>query len=246
MQLEITSIRTDGGTQPRATYHYGIVDSFAEDMEAGANFPPIVVFFDGSDYWLADGFHRVLAAKKIDRSEIDADVRQGTLQDAQWYSYSVNQAHGLRRSNEDKKRAVEAALAHPKAAGMSDDLIADHVGVSQQMINEYRNRVTYQNSKSTENGYRTGKDGVKRKKPTKKPAAPKPTPEPEEDEPLTEYEEQIATQYQQNGVTAPISEPRRVAPEVLSREVDRLVAEYGYDDLCRLVELLAERIAVDV
>ncbi len=142
--------------------------------------------------------------------------------------------------------AVEAALRHPKAEGMTDQGIADHCGVTQQMVNEYRNRVTYNNGKSTENGYRKGKDGVKRKTPAKKPAAPKPepAPEPEDDEPLTDYEEQIAAQYQAS-VTHSITEPERVAPEVLEQEVDRLVSQYCYEDFRRLAELMAERIAVD-
>lgn len=245
MQIEITVIRTDGGTQPRATYHYGQVDAYAEDMEAGANFPPVIVFFDGDDYWLADGFHRLLAARKVGRGEIDADVRQGTLRDAQWYSYSVNQAHGLRRSNDDKRRAVEAALRHEYASRYSSDReIADHCGVSNTFVSNIRHEI-----EATVNGLqsksRTGRDGrtintsnIGRKK---QPTAPKP--EPEEEEPLSAYEESVAAQY---SVNTPISEPCRVAPEVLTSEVDRLIAQYNYDDLCQLLEMLSERVGVGV
>ncbi len=258
MQLAITTIRTDGGTQPRASYHFGLADAYAEDMEAGAVLPPVVVFYDGADYWLADGFHRVLAATKIGRTDIDADVRQGTQQDAQWYSYSVNQAHGLRRSNEDKQRAVDAALKHPRAAGMSDHDIADHCGVSQPFVSGLRKRVTDNGYQSTENGYRTGKDGVKRKTPKKKAPAPKPValdPD-EDDEPLTAYEEQIAAQHNQNGVNAPISDPdpdeafeatltkfsdglRRLIRETLPNGLDT-------NDFQRIMDIIAQNIAVSV
>ena len=30
-------------------------------MRAGDQFPPIDVFFDGQNYWLVDGFHRLQA-----------------------------------------------------------------------------------------------------------------------------------------------------------------------------------------
>lgn len=244
MQLELSKIREDGGTQPREMFHPGVLQEYAEDMEAGAIFPPVIVFYDGTDYWLVDGFHRVTAARSIGAEAIEAEVHQGTLEQAQWYSYSVNATHGKRRTTEDKQRAVKAALAHPKAAGMSDEAIALHCGVSAPTIAKYRNQVTIKILGSTGNGYRTGKDGVKRKKPTKKPPAPKP--EPEDDEPLTEYEEQIAAQYQQNGVTAPISEPAGVGEDRLIQIANDLIAKLNYEDFRRLVEIMAERIAVDV
>lgn len=189
MQLDITTIRQDGGTQPRASYSFGVADSYAEDMEAGATFPPVVVFYDGTDYWLADGFHRVFAAKKIGQEAIDADVRQGTLEDAQWFSYSVNQAHGLRRSNEDKRRAVEAALKHPRSAGMSNRELATYIGVSFEYIGRVQKDLTIDQSIVRTNA-RTGRDGrtintsnIGKKKPKPKPTTPNPIDyEPQEEE----------------------------------------------------------------
>ena len=141
--LRLEQIHTDGGTQPRAQMDWTVVADYAADMGNGATFPPVVVFYDGSDYWLADGFHRVEAAKSLGLIEIAADVRPGTLEDAKWYSYSANKLHGLRRSNEDKKRAVEAALAHPYASRHSGEEIARHCGVSNATISRYRNSISY-------------------------------------------------------------------------------------------------------
>lgn len=107
-------------------------------MSGGAVFPPLTVFYDGADYWLADGFHRHEAAIRAGFTSIAVDIRQGTLQDAQWYSYSVNQSHGLRRTNEDKRRAVEAALRHEYATKYSTREIAQHCGVSHMTIQRYR------------------------------------------------------------------------------------------------------------
>ena len=139
--LRLEQIHTDGGTQPRAQMDWTVVADYAADMGNGATFPPVVIFYDGSDYWLADGFHRVEAAKSLGLVEIAADVRPGTLEDAKWYSYSANKMHGLRRSNEDKRRAVEAALTHPKAKTLSDVEIARHVGVSSMTVGNYRKAI---------------------------------------------------------------------------------------------------------
>ena len=157
-ELPINRIRLDGGTQPRAAINEEYVAQLMADLEADVKLPPVDVFHDGTDYWLADGFHRYHAHSRAGYGHIEAKVHQGTQADAQWFSFGANRAHdaaGLRRTTPDKQRAVLAALAHPKAAGMSDGLIAEHCGVSQQMVNSHR-RATYQDSKSTP---RLGRDG---------------------------------------------------------------------------------------
>lgn len=108
--VAVARIRTDGGTQPRAQMNPVTVENYAEDMQSGAAFPPIVVFYDGSDYWLADGFHRLAAAKRAELEHIKADVRQGTRRDAVLFSVGANATHGLRRTNDDKRRAVMTLL----------------------------------------------------------------------------------------------------------------------------------------
>jgi hypothetical protein len=119
-------------------------------MRAGVKFPPLVVFHDGENYWLADGFHRISAAlQTFPNDPIEVEVIQGTLADAQWYSFSVNKAHGLRRTNEDKERVVKAALQHPKAVQLSSRQMAEHCGVSEFMIRKYRDRATAIESQST-------------------------------------------------------------------------------------------------
>lgn len=142
MQLALDRIRLDGGTQPRAEVRIDIVEEYAEEMRQGAVFPPVVVFFDGTEYWLADGFHRLAAALRARPSEpLETEVIQGTQSDAQWYSFSVNQTHGLRRTNEDKARAVKAALQHPRGASQSDREIGSHVGVTHPTVAKYRSEL---------------------------------------------------------------------------------------------------------
>ncbi len=139
--VPISKIRTDGGTQPRAMIDFDAVDDYTDAMREGIKFPPVIVFYDGSDYWLADGFHRCKAAFAADQDEIACDIHQGTREDAQWYSFSANKANGLRRTNEDKQRAVKAALVHPKAAELSLRDIAKHVGVGHDTVRVYREQM---------------------------------------------------------------------------------------------------------
>lgn len=141
IRLPIAEIRLDGGTQPRTALDFAAIDDYAETMAAGVKFPPVVVFHDGEHYWLADGFHRLKAAFASGFDAIDCELRQGTLDDAQWYSFSANKTNGLRRTNEDKQRAVKSALLHPRAAEMSNSAIARHVGVDEATVRNWRTRL---------------------------------------------------------------------------------------------------------
>jgi hypothetical protein len=173
MKLELSKIRLDGGTQPRAALRTDVIDEYAELMKAGTQFDPVTVFFDGTDYWLSDGFHRIGAAKRAGLKEIEAEVHQGSLLDAQWHSYSVNKAHGLRRTPQDRTRAIKAALRHPNGTQRSDREIAAHVGVSPSTVAKHRAEMastvqTGQSAETTANPaeaapatvrLRTGRDG---------------------------------------------------------------------------------------
>lgn len=140
--VALDSIRTDGGTQPRASLFEETVAAYVEDMNRGDAFPPITVFFDGQDYWLADGFHRFAAAKARGSSGLQADVRQGTQRDAILFSVGANADHGRARTNEDKRRAVLRLLNDPEWAAWSDREIARHCRVSPPLVATLRPAVT--------------------------------------------------------------------------------------------------------
>ena len=156
--MRLTAIRIDGDTQPRVAIDEKVVADYAELIEAGVELPPIHVYVDKQmNYWLADGFHRWHAHRRARRTEILCDIRRGTVEDARWHSFAANQAHGLRRSNADKRKAVEAALKHPKAKKMSDRRVANHVGVSQPFVSKLRAKPTPPTGQS-DNGYHSQPD----------------------------------------------------------------------------------------
>lgn len=132
--LNIKTIRIDGGTQSRAEINSATVAEYGEALKEGITFPPVTVFFDGTDYWLADGFHRFLAHNTADKASIAADVRTGTQRDAQLFSFGVNAEHGLRRTNADKRKAVESMLSDVEWAQLSDREIAKSCAVSHTYV----------------------------------------------------------------------------------------------------------------
>lgn len=136
--LQLEKITTDGGTQARAGLNEDVVAEYADAIIAGADMPAVIVYHDGKKYWLADGFHRYFAHVKARAIEIAVDVRTGTKRDAILYSVGANGAHGLRRTNEDKRCAVRTLLADGEWKKWSDRQIADACGVSQPFVSAIR------------------------------------------------------------------------------------------------------------
>jgi hypothetical protein len=139
--LALDKIIADDRCQPRATFDTALVEQYAEAMATGDAFPPVTVFFDGIDHFLADGFHRYRAAKSLGLAEMEADVVLGTLRDAILHSCSANAAHGWRRTNDDKRRAVLRLLNDIEWIKWSDSEIARRCNVSQPFVSRLRPEV---------------------------------------------------------------------------------------------------------
>ncbi|UJB72794.1 ParB N-terminal domain-containing protein (plasmid) [Acaryochloris sp. 'Moss Beach'] len=152
--IAISKIRMDGGTQPRAQLFSEVVDEYYENMQQGATFPPVIIYFDGEEYWLADGFHRVRAKEATGAKEITAEVFLGTQRDAVLYAVGANAAHGLRRTNADKRRAVERLLRDHEWKRWSDNEIARQAFVSQPFVSKLRAEI-YSNSSDSDFAIRT-------------------------------------------------------------------------------------------
>lgn len=132
-EVALSQIVFDAGTQVRSAINEDVVADYAERMGEGAEFPPVVLFHDGNKYYLADGFHRVMASKRLGLADIKATVTAGTKTDALWFALGANKTNGSRMTNVDKQHAVALALAawpnllHREIAeqvGCSDSLVA--------------------------------------------------------------------------------------------------------------------------
>lgn len=145
-RLTLSAISVSVDCQPRMTMNPEVVEEYASAMGEGVAFPPLTVFNDGATHWLADGFHRYVAARKAGLAEIDCDVFDGEQRDAILYSVGANADHGLRRSNLDKRRAVETLLNDPEWSQWSDREIARRCAVSDRFVNGVRASLTANDS----------------------------------------------------------------------------------------------------
>ncbi len=137
-ELPLDQIRTDGGTQARQALNDATVDEYAQAMEDGAQFPLLIVYHDGESHWLADGFHRLAAARKAGRERLRVDVRMGDKRAAILYAVGANDAHGLRRTSADKRRAVATLLRDTEWSRWSDSTIAKQVKVDHKTVASVR------------------------------------------------------------------------------------------------------------
>jgi ParB-like chromosome segregation protein Spo0J len=142
------------------------VREYSKAMKNGDIFPPVIVYQGCEDletgnsetvhieqrYWLADGFHRCAAAAEAGLTEINAEVRDGTRRDALLEAIRANAAHGVRRTNEDKRKAVFTMLTDDEWSQWSDHKIAQETHTTQPFVSKLR-RLT---SNST---VRLGADG---------------------------------------------------------------------------------------
>jgi N6-adenosine-specific RNA methylase IME4 len=159
VQLPIAVIRTDGGTQIRAELDQSRVEELAELRREGYEYKdPIEVYYDGTHYWLSDGFHRLAAEELAGFFIIKVRVKSGTRENAIEAACGANATHGLPRNNKDKRRAVERLLDLPKWQAESNVEIAKQCKVTEHLVRIIRNDLPEEHPAST-----------KSRKPTNRP-----------------------------------------------------------------------------
>lgn len=185
MKLKLKDIRLDGGTQPREYINQDVVNEYADEMMEEDNFPPMVVFNDGANFWLADGFHRYHANKKAGFLDVECDVRNGTLRDAVLFSVGANAQHGLRRTNEDKRKAVVTLLKDVEWGDWSDSEIGRQCFVSHVTVGRIRKSLGLA---KTEQKYvnKHGQESKMKKPEPKEPVILKPSEAMEQEDKLAE------------------------------------------------------------
>jgi len=134
--VRLADIQPDPEIQARVALKKSTVRQYAAAMRRGSKFTPIFLFWDGTRFWLADGYHRWTAAGEAGLTSIEAEVRFGTRRDAILFAAGANA--GLPRTNEDKRRAVRMLLADAEWSNRSNEWIADSCGVSHSFVAKLR------------------------------------------------------------------------------------------------------------
>lgn len=137
--MNIGALVLDPKLQSRAEINEDTVTEYAEAIEAGDQFPPVEVTFDGIHYYLTDGYHRYHAHKRAGKVSIACDVVNGTFRDAVLRATAVNSKHGMRRTWADKRKAVMTLLEDFEWSQWSNSEIARQCGVSAPFVANLRN-----------------------------------------------------------------------------------------------------------
>lgn len=137
-EINVANIIADTDIQPRGRIDVDVVREYSDAMIEGDMFPPVAVFYDGLNYWLADGYHRYRATIKAGLPSIRANVYQGGKEEAILYSLGANADHGLRRTNDDKRRIVLRMLSHAEWCLWSNNEIARLCRVSASHVGRMR------------------------------------------------------------------------------------------------------------
>lgn len=244
MMLRLDQIELNGGTQMRAALNEATLASYVDDMtEFGGwgKFPPVDVFYDGQQYWLGDGFHRTNAYFRYVRDVANIlDLRQvppvpsivhsGTRRDAVLFAAGRNSSHGLRRNNEDKRRAVSTLLNDDEWRQWSNREIARRCNVGEALVRKMRDELTAHGTqlKTTERKY-IDRHGNQQTMETAKigSAPPKPTPPATNGHKRADDATADAWERPAGRFVAP-NPPASEAPEISPTELVRLIARLGY------------------
>jgi hypothetical protein len=133
--LPLSDITLDSDTQPRVGPNKQALEYFQDLLlVSDVRFPPVVLFYDGNKYYLADGWHRYEAHRRAFEEEISCHIYQGSKRDAILYSVGANGTHGLNMTNADKRRAVSKLLEDPEWSKWGDREIARRCHVSASFV----------------------------------------------------------------------------------------------------------------
>jgi hypothetical protein len=151
-KIAVDNIEATAATQMRVRLDRGIIDQYAEDMLNGDPFPPIHVYREENTdrNILADGFHRHRGAINAEREDIGCWIYPGGMKEALIHALGSNHGHGFRRTNADKRHAVEMALKDPEISQLMQKEIADICRVTDRTVRNIQNALLAKDTSNDE------------------------------------------------------------------------------------------------
>ena len=189
-QILVDQVEPDGNTQARLNLSDDAIDQYWKTITDGHinELPACDVFFDGSKYWIGDGWQRYEAHKKAGIKTLYVRLRRGTERDARIFACGANKKHGVRMTLADRRNAVEILLRDPECVAWSNSKIAEHCNIDDHRVAKIRKELfepgdpgsevpNLGNGEAAEPAKRVGKDGksypARKLKPKDGPSASK-------------------------------------------------------------------------
>lgn len=148
IRLSYNEITFDKQLQARGGINEDQVDHYYQALLNGEKLPPPVVCKlqlkrSSAKYYLLDGWHRLYAIRKVEKSlngnsdpvftcQLMEDITNWTA--ALKYAIGANKTNGLPLTSADKRRAIGLALQDTFLAKLSNRIIARIVGCSDRLV----------------------------------------------------------------------------------------------------------------
>jgi hypothetical protein len=140
LEIPIADIDPEPASLMRHEVNCDVVNEYAEIFD---KLPPIELLWDPvlKKWWLVDGYHRYLAAKKLGRTTIIGNrVGSGDLREAWFLATQANLKHGMRPSELDKRdKVIHTAerenILNTSGNPWSQQELADHCHVGVGTVN---------------------------------------------------------------------------------------------------------------
>jgi ParB-like chromosome segregation protein Spo0J len=128
-KLAIKDIIIDPTIQIRNRNNESTIRRYEDSFD---KLPPIVVFKTKEGFLLADGFHRIAAAERIGRKDVDVFVKTGSRNDALEFAVVANTKNGHELSPDERDEGIRR-LKHLHG-DWSHAKIADAMSISEESV----------------------------------------------------------------------------------------------------------------
>lgn len=124
-------------TRARGTPWWANVHVYAEEMKAGAKFPPILVGQLDDHLIVVDGYHRYLATEKLGIELIQGTLKKyESMADLLVDAVAANNHHGIRYTPQDKSHIADLLQKH----GLEPKRISELVRIPVEKLNKFTAR----------------------------------------------------------------------------------------------------------